>query len=184
MNEMKCPVCGTVFEAKGKYEPEIMIQGPSEHDESSDTDIERELAKQYNEPKKSGGFLKFGCLGVIGFIALMAFVGLVADRTDNKPKTTNQSYKVSQRKTGPRVSSFDSSVLQVKRYLRQILKDPDSYEGVDWSKVVTTYEPGGIRYKVRHRYRAKNSYGAVVTNNQIFYMDAEGNVINHDKFGM
>ena len=60
MNEMKCPVCGTVFEAKVKSEPDIMIQGPSEHDEPSDTDIELRRRRLGNNHDQKGS--EFRCI--------------------------------------------------------------------------------------------------------------------------
>lgn len=38
---------------------------------------------------------------------------------------------------------------------QQNLKNPDSYQGIDWSPV----ESLGNNYAVRHKYRAKNSFG-------------------------
>lgn len=79
-----------------------------------------------------------------------------------------------QQKAGVKVenSSIDGSVSQVKRYLKNNLKDPNSYESIEWSNVVET-DNG---YTVRHKYRAKNSMGGYVIENQIFYLDFQGNV--------
>lgn len=70
-------------------------------------------------------------------------------------------------------SSYDASVSQVKDYLKKNLKDPKSYEGIEWSKVKE--EPDG--YSVYHKYRAKNSLGGYVIEAQIFYLDYGGNVV-------
>lgn len=70
-------------------------------------------------------------------------------------------------------SSYDASVSQVKDYLKKNLKDPKSYEGIEWSKVKE--EPNG--YSVYHKYRAKNSFGGYVIEAQVFYLDFGGNVI-------
>lgn len=70
-------------------------------------------------------------------------------------------------------SSFDGSVRQVEKYLKSNLKDPNSYESIDWSQVKET-ENG---YEVRHKYRAKNSLGGYMIENHIFYIDLKGNVI-------
>lgn len=71
-------------------------------------------------------------------------------------------------------SAWDNSVWQVEKYLKKNLKDPKSYEGIEWSKVVKT-KTGG--YMVRHKYRAKNSFGGYVISNQVFILDADGHVI-------
>lgn len=70
-------------------------------------------------------------------------------------------------------SSWDGSVRHVEVYLKNTLKDPKSYESIEWSKVIET-ETG---YVVWHKYRAKNSFGGYVIENQKFYLDFKGNVI-------
>lgn len=72
-------------------------------------------------------------------------------------------------------SSWDSSVSVVKDYLKGNLKDPDSYEGIEWSEV-QKLESG--QYMVRHKYRAKNSYGGYVVENQVFFYDETGEIFN------
>lgn len=71
-------------------------------------------------------------------------------------------------------SSWDASVRQVEDYLESTLRDPDCYEGIEWSEVKETSNG----YVVRHKYRAKNGFGGYVVSNQLFYMDSNGNVIN------
>lgn len=71
-------------------------------------------------------------------------------------------------------SSWDASVRQVEEYLKSSLRDPDSYEGIEWSEVKET----STGYVVRHKYRAKNGFGGYVVSNQLFYMDSDGNVVN------
>lgn len=70
-------------------------------------------------------------------------------------------------------SSWDGSVSQVKSYLKNHLKDPDSYESIEWSVI----KKSSNGYSVRHKYRAKNSFGGYVVENKVFYMDSDGNVI-------
>ena len=70
-------------------------------------------------------------------------------------------------------SVFDGSVRQVEKYLKASLKDPQSYESIDWNKVIET-DNG---YSVNHKYRAKNSLGGFVIENKVFYLDFKGNVI-------
>lgn len=71
-------------------------------------------------------------------------------------------------------SAWDGSVSQVKKYLKSNLKDPDSYESIEWGNVVET-DNG---YMVRHKYRAKNSFGGYMVENNVFYLDFQGNVIS------
>lgn len=72
-------------------------------------------------------------------------------------------------------SSWDGSVKQVKDYLKKNLKDPDSYESIEWSDVVKQSDG---TFRVRHKYRAKNSFGGYVIENQLFVLDNNGNVID------
>ena len=77
-------------------------------------------------------------------------------------------------------SAWDASVWQVKRYLKkEYLLDPDSYEGIEWSAVNKKANGG---YYVRHKYRAKNSFGGYVIENQVFHLNAEGEVIGVDDY--
>ncbi|WP_455662640.1 hypothetical protein [Pradoshia sp.] len=80
------------------------------------------------------------------------------------------------KKNGVKVenSAWDSSVSQVKEYLMEYLKDPDSYESIGWSDV-KEHDNG---YTVRHIYRAKNSFGGYVRSDNLFYLDLQGNVTN------
>lgn len=73
-------------------------------------------------------------------------------------------------------SKFDGSVYQVERHIKEILKDPDSYEGKAWGKV----EKGSDgTYKVWHKFTAKNSFGGTVINVAIVTLDSEGNIIKY-----
>ena len=75
-----------------------------------------------------------------------------------------------------RSSSYDGSVRQVKTYLKRNLKDPDSFEAIEWSPL-NKQSNGG--YSVRCKYRAKNSFGGYVVENQVFYLDSKGNVTHY-----
>jgi tRNA G10 N-methylase Trm11 len=71
-------------------------------------------------------------------------------------------------------SSWDSSVRQVKDYLQNNLKDPKSFEAIEWSKVAKT-DSG---FMVRCKYRAKNSFGGYGIENKIFLLDRSGRVLS------
>lgn len=73
-------------------------------------------------------------------------------------------------------SAWDGSVRQVERYLKdEVLKDPDSYQSIEWSQVQKT-ETGG--YMVRHKFRAQNSFGGYVVSTYGFILDSQGNVVS------
>jgi hypothetical protein len=69
-------------------------------------------------------------------------------------------------------SLYDGSVKQVKDYLKYTLRDPDSYESIEWSEVKRKDDG----YYVRHKYRARNGFGGYVVANQLFHIDFSGNV--------
>lgn len=72
-------------------------------------------------------------------------------------------------------SAWDGSVKQVKEYLKyNYLRDPDSYESIEWSEVKRKDDG----YYVRHKYRAKNGFGGYVVANQLFHLDFSGNVVD------
>ena len=87
------------------------------------------------------------------------------------------SKKMQERANLPKIqnSAWDGSVYQVKNYLKRNLKDPDSYEGIEWSNVVKN---DNGTYNVRHKYRARNSFGGMVVENWVFVLDEYGNVIS------
>lgn len=74
-------------------------------------------------------------------------------------------------------SAFDGAVPQVVAYLKQTLRDFDSAEWIEWSPVEKV---SGMPYKfrVRCKYRAENGFGGKTIANQIFMLDANGQVVN------
>lgn len=87
--------------------------------------------------------------------------------------------KMIEKQNKPRIqnSAWDGSVWQVKDYIKKTLKDPKSYESIEWSNVVEK----GNKYQVRHKYRAKNSFGGYVIEEYVFTLDEDGNVIQSIK---
>ena len=70
-------------------------------------------------------------------------------------------------------SDWDGSVWQVDAYLKKHLKDPSSYESISWGQVVKNPNGG---FLVRHKYRAKNSFGGYMIADDVFWLDKSGNV--------
>lgn len=112
----------------------------------------------------------YGCLIIIIIAVIIGIYSTVTDSDSNNDY--NKTETVSN-------SSYDGSVYQVERYLkREYLKDPDSYEGIEWSKVQIDNSNSLYKYYVRHKYRAKNSFGGYVVEEKIFYLDQSGNVVS------
>ena len=70
-------------------------------------------------------------------------------------------------------SGWDGSVHQVERYLKQNLKDPSSFEAIEWSPVVKGADDS---FMVRVKYRAKNGFGGYAIEQKVFRLDANGAV--------
>ncbi len=70
-------------------------------------------------------------------------------------------------------NKWNGGVKQVEDYLERTLRDPDSYESIEWSEVKRKDDG----YYVRHKYRAKNGFGGYVVSNQLFHLDFSGNVV-------
>ena len=119
-----------------------------------------------------------GC-GSLLIIVFLAFI-VIAMITPSTPSSTSSPSTDAPSSTPPAPrevvsnSPWDASVYQVERYLKDNLKDPDSYDGMEWS-AVTKLDAGG--FMVRHKYRAKNSFGGYIIENQIFTLDEKGAVI-------
>ena len=64
--------------------------------------------------------------------------------------------------------------------IKNLLKDPDSYDAIGWSKVETL--PSGY-YSVTHQFRAKNSFGGYNIETYEFTYTADGTIIDSKKVG-
>jgi len=116
----------------------------------------------------------YGCLIII-IIAVV--IGIYGAMSGDSEKTGSDNTEIVSN------SGYDASVYQVEQYLkREYLKDPDSYEGIEWSKVQKDNTNSLYRYYVRHKYRAKNGFGGYVVEEKIFYLDQSGNVVSVSDF--
>ena len=77
-------------------------------------------------------------------------------------------------------SAWDGSVYYVKEYLKSTLKDPDSYASTEW-RTVRKLDDGN--FKVRHKFRAKNSFGGYSIENHIYVYTSSGKIISDTKLG-
>lgn len=113
-------------------------------------------------------FQKYILLGLIIFagFSVMLFLDRKNIVNGSRANPTSQMDLVSNHR-------YDGSVFQVEKYLRKNLKDPDSYEPMEWSPV-TKMKDGG--YMVRHKFRAKNSFSGYVIEEKIFIINSSGEV--------
>jgi len=121
-----------------------------------------------------GGFIVF----LILLIFIAAITGNMKEHGSVSAKKTRKSEvrQPTEKKERDVVynSGWDASVYQVEDYLKQNLKDPESLECIEWSEV----QKNDYGFMVRCKYRAKNSFGGYVVNNQLFYLDKKGKVFN------
>ena len=96
-----------------------------------------------------------------------------AERQEREKSSTSTSTSI--RHADVKNNKWNGGVKQVEDYLKYTyLRDPDSYESIEWSEVKEK-EDG---YYVRHKYRAKNGFGGYVVANQLFHLDFSGNVVD------
>ena len=80
----------------------------------------------------------------------------------------------------PLTDKYETTVVVgVRNYLRNTLRDPDSYQDIEWSQIG---ENAAGNLYVRHKYRAKNGFGGYVVENKIFYLDKQGNVVGSENY--
>lgn len=96
--------------------------------------------------------------GIVGLIAIAAIIigilFLCFSGSENSDPTTDRDY---------------SAMHGVRMYLWDNLNDPGSYKEVDWSHC--SYDSDKGYYYIRHRYRCKNIFGGIVTENKIFILN-------------
>lgn len=94
-----------------------------------------------------------------------------AERQEQEKSSTSTSIHHADVKN----NKWNGGVKQVEDYLKYTyLRDPDSYESIEWSEVKRKDDG----YYVRHKYRAKNGFGGYVVTNQLFHLDFNGNVVD------
>lgn len=115
------------------------------------------------------------------FVLLVGWSMLTGPSQDQKTKQPAASSPAP--KSAPKAtvanSGWDGSVWQVEHFLERNLKDPDSFEAIEWSPVIDN----GNGYAVRCRYRAKNSFGGYNIEEQLFVMNKQGDVISVTDWG-
>lgn len=134
-----------------------------------------------------------GCGAGCGLLILVLIVfgvigSLIPDYKDKKSSIESPRSKAKTQTPKKPVevvanSDWDASVYQVERFLKKNLKDPKSFEAIEWSRVTKVDLPSH-KYVVRCKYRAKNSFGGYVIHNQLFYLDVSGKVVKYMDYGL
>lgn len=96
---------------------------------------------------------------------------------DKKKKLEDAQRSCQAEKNKPAVvanSGWDGSVQQVKRFLDKTLRDPASFEAIEWGSVRRTCDG----YFVLVKYRARNGFGGMVISTKAFTLDTNGLVVS------
>lgn len=115
--------------------------------------------------RKNNGWIKWG-------YAILILIAIVAYST----------YDFDDSKEIVRNNPLDSSVHQVEKYLKKNILDPDSYDPIEWSAVQKIQNGVNYSFYVRHKFRAKNTFGGYVIENKIFYLDINGKVVKVEDY--
>lgn len=115
--------------------------------------------------RKNSGWIKWG-YAILFLIAI----------------ATYSTYDFNDSKEIVRNNPLDSSVHQVEKYLKKNILDPDSYDPIEWSAVQKIQNGVDYSFYVRHKFRAKNTFGGYVIENKIFYLDINGEVVKVEDY--
>lgn len=128
------------------------------------------------EPRPDGGWRKPSLDGLGWVFVVLVLVAMAGKCGTDQPQTTAAKAQSAPREAVVN-SPWDGSVWQVERYLERALKDPDSFEAIEWGKVVKTKDG----YQVRCLYRAKNSFGGYAVEEMVVDLDSSGTVSGYMK---
>ncbi len=99
-----------------------------------------------------------------GVILCLWIVGNLSDNADRLSEKTS-------------TNALEATKRAVERYLKWHIADSKSYVSVYWSEVTETTSEEWGDYRVRHKYRMKNYFGAYVEKDQMFYLTGNGAVV-------
>ncbi len=104
---------------------------------------------------------KKGCIPLLLILGIISAIALYITMPNSNEVKNNRA---------------DGSVWQIKAHLKTNLKDPKSYQAIEWGEV-RQIKKDPAQYVVRHKYRAKNSLGGQVITIGYFTLNAKGDVI-------
>lgn len=117
---------------------------------------------------------KYGCGTIIlGIIVVSIFVGIFDDQKErSKPAQPKTAAEIRKDQIAPAFSAWDGSHLRLTRYIKEQLKDPDSYKHIK-----TTYQDNKDVILISTQYRAKNSFGGYVVSTATATAKIDGTLI-------
>lgn len=128
----------------------------------------------YVKPKPK----QYGC-GTVILISIVVGIWVSAispnHQTTSKPPTPKTAEQLKEEKIKLAFSPWDGSHRQLEKYVKNNLKDPESYEHIE-----TRYGVKDDIVTVVMKYRAKNSFGGFVVNQAIATAKIDGTLITVD----
>ncbi len=126
---------------------------------------------------------------VIGGLVLLSIVGrFVAPDEAASDDATAKPLTLAERKADSTaqaerllIERQENAELAVRRYLRHNLNDWDSYESDGFFPVIEASKKDQYRYYVKHRFRAKNSFGALVLQTWSFQLNEQLEVVSTEE---
>ena len=159
-----CPHCGRKTTLRNPYRVKISLPTPPAS-RPTRTTVGPPPVPQPTAAATVGKIFSVGCLGLILLVIIWVIIGEVAGDGGSGGSVIQ--------------SSWDGSVSQVKAWLKENAKDPDSIQFIEWSPLEKV-ESG---YRVRVKYRGKNGFGGYEIEEKVFIMDLRGNVLAFKTFG-
>lgn len=163
LKKSDCDVIEIVYELKGTYGENIgkKLVYNKKTKKLDDISTENNVIESYDNVSEGAlnAFFKKG----------EKLLWVLPDYTKGKYDFNNREMTNKAVGNAPKQSAFDGSVLAVEKYIKANSKDPNSIEYVEWTKVT----PSDEFWAVRCKFRGKNSFGALVLQNQWFYIQNE-----------
>lgn len=119
--------------------------------------------------KKNGMGTSTGCLIMAGLFIILV---LMWSGCPSGSSSSKKDIDTGNRNTSS--SAWDGSVPCVEQYLKNTLRDPQSYKSYKWSEVEKNADG---TYQVAHEYGAKNGFGGMVRETKLFIYNSKGEIL-------
>lgn len=164
----KCIACQQYFDVIYNDEPQQTKKSSLFSQDKQNVQRDKSNMNYSLEPENNKMPIKKVIESLLGLSIIIGLFCLLCSNPDDSNNT-------------PETNTYSSLVIGgVKSYLKQeYLKDPKSYQEIEWSQIGTN--SAGQLY-VRHKYRAKNSFGGYVIEERIFYLDKQGYVLRSEPY--
>jgi hypothetical protein len=119
------------------------------------------MSRQINAPK-----IRKIALGIFAVVVIIVIVAVATD-PDEKPSPKSRKERIENQ-----FSAWDGDHKKLKEYIKETLKDPDSYKNIK-----TVYWDRDSVIVVKTEYTATNSFGGRVRGTTLAQVDLDGNIL-------